>query len=267
MAYDSSATIYGIKRSDIIWNDDFVATRTATNKWSASESFTCRISEVTSLIPLKGSACTFLGFEFLLTEGVKVFNIGGDLATVTVEYGGLGRPDSEGGGDGGDDVGNDYTLELSIESGEEPLQTHPKYKDIDAGEKEIIQNILSGKLVAVKNKSYYYRNADENEYAFEVTIASELGRELIDFLLRGVTTYLVPRTTLRYSYTSRQMPSLDGVGKIATPPKGGGTDSWLYMGAQMTESGGVYEITKEYLKSQDGDEWDDKIYSKEEPPA
>lgn len=265
MAYDKSATIYGIRPGNIQWNDDFTATRSLTNKWNASETFTCRINEVTSLIPLKGSACTFPGFEFITCDSVKVSNIGGDLATVKVEYGGLGRPDSEGGGDGGDDVGNDYTLELSIETGEEPLQTLKKYKDIDSGEKEIIQNILSGKLVAVKNKSYYYRNADENEYAFEVTIASELGRELIDFLLRGVTSYLVPRTTLRYSYTSRQMPSLNGVGKIAIPPKGGGSDSWLYMGAQMTESGGVYEITKEYLKSQDGDEWDDKIYTKDEP--
>jgi hypothetical protein len=258
MAYTPKSTIKGLKSFE--WNSDYTASRDEKEKWTGSESFTCKLNDVTKLVPSTGTACQLQGWSFMKVSGVKITNIEGDLAQVTCEYGGFQD------GDDPDDTSKvKYTYELGIVTNEEPIESHPNYKDVDDEELVIIQNVKSGKYQLVAGEEYKYTNISDAGDDEEYEITSTEGRELIDFISKGVESYLAPSQIWRATFTSKKLPSasiLNSVGKV-TSAEGAPTISsgrnWLFLGCNVSEENKIYTISYEWMLSGAGG-WSDELY-------
>ncbi len=258
MAYTPNSTIHGL--NGLEWNSDFTASRDDKGKWTGSESFTCKLTEATTLIPSNGTQCQLPGWSFMLVSSVKVSNIEGDLAQVTCEYGGFQD------GDGDDESEPDYTYELGITTSEQPIETNHYFHEVSQEELQIIQNVKSGQLRQVKDTPYTYQNSSDHEYAVKFEVTSEIGRELVDYVLKGVESFLQPGQIWRVSFTSKHLPSasiLNGVGKITSAinaPSVGAGRNWLFIGCNVTETAKVYSISYEWMLSGEGG-FDENLYS------
>jgi len=260
-----SATIYGIDRNDYIWNPNFKVRLDSKGKWTGSEGYTCRLADVTKLLPKIGAYCTLAGWNFLTVTEIEVENIEGDLAEVNFSYSSYQE-----GGDFqfNENNLNNYTYDLSIQASDEPITTFHKFRIDDPISDEewlIIKQYIDG-LAKPKDgtdKYTFISVADETTELGEVT--SEEGKKLCDFLAVGVETYYVPRQIWRITYTSRSRPSasdLNDVGKIGNPkgaPSLAGGRNWLLNGLNVTESDKIFTITEEWLLSDIGG-WDEYLY-------
>lgn len=250
-------TIYGLK-SGIEWNSDFSASRDEKGKWTGGESFTCKLTDATRLIPAIGAPCQHPGWSFMLLSSVKVANLEGGLASVECSYGGFQD------GENPDEEEPSYTYELSISVGEDPIETHFRYKDVPAAELAIIQNLKAGKLTET-DEDYIYKNGTDHEQGQIFEITSERGRELASKIQRGIESYLQPAQIWRASFVSKNLPPasiLNAVGKITSAP-GAPTVSddrnWLFLGASVTETDKIFSISYEYQLSGPGG-WDTELY-------
>lgn len=252
--YDKRATIQGLPNGQIEWFNDFTANRNSDGKWTGSESFQCRLANAAMLIPVKGFPCTLPGWEFLKTTDVDVKNIEGDLALVTLRFGGVLEGDD--GGDGGDETldENSYTYELGITVGDEPVEQNFHFATVSKEEKKIIQNIKIGKYEQKKDVPFTYLDSQDNEFV----IASDLGKELVGYIIIGVDTYLHPGQIWRATFTSNSLPPasiLNSVGKITSAqgaPPIADDRNWLFLGINLTETDGVFTITYEWQLSGPG---------------
>jgi len=265
MANKTDATVFGLPLGQIEWNNDFTATRAETGQWTASESFTCQLSDVTRMIPKKGASCQLNGWSFLKVFSVKVSNIDGNLALVTCEFGGTQEVEKS---EEEEEAEREYTYELGITTGEEPIETKFKYRDVPPEELAIIQNFRAGNLREVKDAPYTYQNSSSFEKGTELKVESELGKELIDLISKGVESYLYPGQIWRATYTSNRLPRtsvLNAVGTITSainaPAVGHGRD-WLFIGCNVVENNKVFTITLEWQLSGDGG-WEPKIYTRD----
>ena len=80
----------------------------------------------------------------------------------------------------------------------------------------------------------------------------------------GVTTYLAPRITVKHTTIENNPPSLDIIGSITSSAGGysGNTGSrdFLITSVSFQQEGAKYRVTVEYLASQKGKTWDQKLY-------
>jgi len=269
MAEDDS-TIYGLPKGTIEWTSDFTAERDTNNKWTGGESFTCNLADVTLLIPAKGSPCQHPGFTFLQCNTVKVANIEGNLALVSIGYSGyLNEDDGDGDEEGEGNIS--YTYELGITTSEEPLESHYRYKDVPLDEKNIIANVKSGTYV-LKTLSTPYEFIEKSsvEGNKKYVIESDLGKELVDFISAGLTDYLVAGQIWRATFTSDKLPEaaiLNAVGKITSAinaPTLSEGRNWLFLGCNVTNTDGLFTITYEWRLSGLGG-WVEEIYTLNPP--
>ena len=112
------ATIFGLPQGSITWNPDFKASLDDKNLWTASATFTCRLANLTSLLPLLKSSCQESGFSFMSLNGLDIANNEGDTATVTCKYTGTQSPDFN-----IDDPDPKYSSSMGITTAEEPIET------------------------------------------------------------------------------------------------------------------------------------------------
>lgn len=261
MPYNSDPTIYGVQVGDFTWNPDFSATKNDKSMWSGSESFTCRLEDVSTLLPANNTPCTLDGWEFLLFTGCTVNNIEGGLATVTCSYGGTEEDASDFG-----DINDSATYEMGITTSEEPIESHNRYKDVDPGELQIIQNLKNGSVKQVKDTPYNFIPTSDHEKAEKFVITSDLGKELCDKIQRGIESYLNAVQIWRVSFVSNTMPSaaiLNAVGKITSAvgaPALAGGRNWLFIGCNMNQKDRVYNVSYEWQLSDDGG-WDADLYT------
>ena len=248
---------HGLKNR-VVFANDFTAQRNEKGKWTASESFSCPEDKVTNYIPNKGAACQKNGWKWLGVSGVKVMEPHGGIVQVVVEYGGFPEAgDTTYDGRGADE----FTNELSITTVEEPLETHYNYHDVSDEEKGIIAKIKSG-AVERDGTGYTFKDADGN--SFELT--SEKGKELADFIMKGVESYLRPEQIWRESIVEKKMPNGATFNKVGTiqSPKGaptiGSDRNFLFAGCTVQQTGKkVFNVSYEYILSGKGG-WDEKIY-------
>lgn len=264
--YIEKATIKNIDRNEYIWNPDFSAKMDDKGKWTGSESFTCRLKDVTRLLPTMGAACTLEGWEFLTVNSVSVENIEGDLAQVTLNFSGY----QEGNFTFDDNNLNNYVYDLQIQTGEQPLITHYKtlasYGDMTDEEKLHLVKYINGTWDRVENdatNSLYKVGAEE---LTTFTFTSNDGIAFLNYYtVKGRESFYYPSQVWRISYTTKSRPSqakLNEVGKIKEPkgaPNVSQGRNWLFQGLSVSEKDRIYTITEEYLLSDVGG-WDPYLY-------
>lgn len=96
--------------------------------------------------------------------------------------------------------------------------------------------------------------------------SSALVKALYKWYIKGVTTYLAPKVTVRLTTFDETPPSFNEVGKIGVP--GGGFDfdgNYLLTGITFSKEGAKWRILREYLGSQQGATWDPVLYGNQNP--
>lgn len=214
-------------------------------KWTATQVFLCHRDSAVKLMPRPGAIHPEISF-IAVSQSTANFTEG-DLAEITCTY--TGAEDKPGEDEKANAV---YTMGLSLS--EEPILSHKRYKDIDAKEREKIQLILSGK------------EKDDEGNKLRDKVESALGKEVLDKIDRGQTSYYSPRVVWRESWV-RDKPAksaeLNDIGNIATPsgpaPGLSGGRNWLLNGVTQTQEGKSFRLELEWLASDRGG-WDPDIY-------
>jgi hypothetical protein len=215
-------------------------------KWTATQIFLCHRSSAVSLMPRPGTPHPEIPFIAVSQAGAEFTE--GDLAEITCQYAGAEDKEEE------DEKANAvYTMGLSLS--EEPLLSHPRYKDLPEKEREALQSIQSGK------------DKDDQGNKLRDKIESELGVEALAKIERGQTGYYSPRVTWRESWVRNKPASaaeLNEIGNISepngpVPPLAGGRN-WLLNGVTQTQEGKSFRLEMEWLASDRGG-WDPDIYT------
>lgn len=283
------SNIYGLEAGQVIWTDDFKATRDKDGKWKGSESFFCKVENTISLLPKNGDPCRRDGWSFLVCTGTEVANNKGNVDKVTVTYGGV-DPNSDGGGDGGDDIDklvDGWTWNLTTATGEEPIMTNYRYAkegNIPKNEQYMIQLMLKGDIQPHIDPNtnewdgkFVQHSTDSSIKIGKLTSAK--AKEVVGkFIAKGVTSYLLQGVTARFTRTwvGTSLPTylLNNVGFIQTPPPATGFPTvttgrtWLYSGIEVNvqtfdkaTGKATYELTLEYRLSGIGG-WSPELYDK-----
>ncbi len=244
---------------------DFTTTRDEKGEWKGSESFICRVEDILTLIPPQYDPCTFPGFEFLLCDSVKIDNWEGNLMMVTINYAGNqvgGTTDYE------NAPPERLQYELSISLAEENLWEHPNYTygKVPQAEMEIIIDVHDSLLKRKTPGEYIFIDANSTQF----TITTDPGKELVDFITRGIDTYLKAEQVWRVHFVDNNLPTnniLNNVGKIKQA-KGAPTISdnrnWLFNGVQCQQAGKIFNTTYEWILSDRGG-WIPEIYQDQTP--
>ena len=235
-------------------------------KWTITHVHLCHSASIHALLPRPHSPHPDFGFIGLRSATARV--IAGDLAEITCVYAGADSDPAEQAIEDGD-LGGDpdaypdpdpdpgegvsatmrpakpnavYKTGLTLS--QEPLLSHPAYKEIDEEELRALQMIVSGK------------DKDDQGNDLRDGIESELGKKVLTKLDRGQTHYYAPRITFHESYvTNNATPpeELNNIGKIAVPPGPApslaGGRNWLLVGFNQTREGNSFRIESEFLSS------------------
>ena len=263
-------------------------------KWTITQVFLCHRNSVVKLMPLIGTAHPEAPFVRLTKAVARMAEgdlaeitctYGGVTDEQDVDDDGLPNADDEDiDGDGipnesdpdidGDSIPNESdptpeggeveaeypqrrpgaTYTMSVTMSEEPLLTHPTYRDLSADLLAAVRQIMMG-----KDRS----DSGEDLRAKAVSLG---GADLLAKIDRGQTSYFQPRTVYRQSVvtSSRSTGRLSGSpGKIGTPPgtvpKLEGGANWILSSVNRTYEGGTCRIEREWMASGEGG-WDKDIY-------
>jgi hypothetical protein len=269
-------TRFGLPQGSLTFNPDFKATKDDKGLWTGSITFTCRMEDVTNLLPENGSPCQEAGFNFMQLIGLDVANNEGGTATVTCKYSGTVSPDY--GFDEDDDANIPYTSSLSVATSEEPIETHPRYRTGDnalsSEERVLVSDFKASRLKVneVNDETGVVTSLitriDDAEIGI-VTVDNPLLQELLGKILKGIVSYVEPRPVYRYNITQKNPPTssqLNAVGKIGNaqkaPPIGEGRN-WLLLAVNYDFDGTVYNISYEWNLSGVGG-WDEDLYGEQE---
>ena len=217
-------------------------------KWTATQIFLCHRSSAVALMPRPGTVHPEI--NFIQVSQVTASFTEGDLAEITCQYAGAEEKEES-------NEKNNAVYSMGLSLSEEPLLSHPRYKDLEDKEREAIQLIQSGK------------DKDDQGNKLRDKIESELGTEVLGKIERGQTSYYSPRVTWRESWV-RDKPvksnELNDIGNISEPsgevPELAGGRNWLLNGVTQTQEGKSFRIEMEWLASDRGG-WDEEIYKDE----
>lgn len=146
-----------------------------------------------------------------------------------------------------------YTLSASVS--QEPLATHPLFKDIEDSEWK-------------KFKAWEKDPGDESigGWTPDSESASASMRKYSKFRNKGIEDYLLGTVTLRVAEDNQGTPRLSNLGRIDSPsyaPSLPNSRNWLLVGidAERTGASGRWRVTREYRASGPGG-WNEELYSK-----
>lgn len=190
-----------------------------------------------SLLPALGSKHP--DFATLLLHEITSTSEEGDMATMTCVYKGVSPA-----GGGGE---SRPVYELINSTGQEPLATHPLFKDLTPQDFRDVEKAidnptdgLSPAFTGAKLKYYLKRSAGVESY-----------------LVRGVVWRETKVGPTAYTNAAQ-------VGKIDTPPGNppslGDTANWLLIGATATKEGGAWRSTRDWQAS-GPKAWDPDLFS------
>lgn len=263
-------TRFGLPVGNLTFNPDFKATRDDKGLWTGSITFTCRMEDLTNLLPADGSPCQENGFSFMSLIGLDVANNEGGTATVTCKYSGTVSPDY-----GFDDDDNiPFTSSLSVATSEEPVETHPRYTTgegaLTSEERVLVSDFKASRLKvnAVDEQNGLVTSLitriDDSDIGI-ITVDNPLLQELLGKILKGIVSYIAPRPVYRYNITQTSPPpstQLNAVGTVGNAQKAPAIDggrNWLLMAVNYDFDGTVYNISYEWNLSGIGG-WDEDLY-------
>ena len=154
--------------------------------------------------------------------------------SITEEPGGIRRGIFEYtlGGEGGANY-NQYgkKIELAGGSREVPIYNHPNFKTLTAEQVNTVQE-----------------EAEKRPSERPASLAGTVLNNLYQCLIRQVEYYIAPSLVARISEVESNLPSLDGLCKIANPQGVGnpGEGTWILTGINAAPVGDKYEATREY---------------------
>lgn len=265
--YTETATIIDLDRNEFIWNPTFQAKMDTKGKWTGSESFTCRMKDVTRVLPTVGSYCQMEGFSFMTLSEFAIQNIEGDLCEVTCSYSGYSENQFTFDTDTPSNLDN-YVYDLQIQQEESDIGAFYKFlvdDPIPKAEWITIRSYRSGLYSILDAANYTFYATGDKTKAQVAAVNTTLGRKLLDYLAVGVESFIWPRQVWRVSYTTKDRPAaakLNDVGKITTPPGApalAAGRSWLFTGINVQENDKIFTISEEYLLSDIGG-WDTFLY-------
>jgi len=132
-------------------------------------------------------------------------------------------------------------LEIMGGSREVPVQTHPKFANIDPQRIKQITRAVENEVASAEMPTDL--TSDE--------------QNLISLLRREIKYYLVPAVTGRVTTIESNLPSLNELttlgGESALPSPGPGRN-WIMTGISAREVGEEFEVTREYTVTGDGAE-------------
>ena len=215
-------------------------------KWTSTQIFLCHRTSAVALMPRPGSPHPEIGFITVSQATVNFTE--GDLAEITCQYAGAEDKAPE-------DEKKNAVYNMGLSLSEEPLLSHPRYKDLTSTEQEGIKLIQSGK------------DKDDQGNKLRDKVTSDRGKEALAKIDRGETTYYSPRVTWRESWV-RNRPvaatELNKIGNIDTPlgpaPTLAGTRNWLRNGCTQEQDGKAFRLELEWLASNPGG-WDPHLYT------
>ncbi len=256
-----------LQQNQVIWqHGSFTARQDESGQWTASHTFKCRLQDVLSVIPKKGDACTHDGWSLLKFNTATVSEEPGSAwAMVTAIY--KGATSSDDGSETGDDVLPTFNTNTSAQS--EPIESHPNFSTMTAAEWVHITDYKEGAIYHDPDdpEAFKWRKPDDDgDFNIEDITLSIPTIQLIDALDKGFVSWFSPRTTHTIRYTSSNDVSgalMAKVGLIVSTPNGApplpAGATWLFMGANTDNSGGVRDIELEYLASNPNG-WDTDFY-------
>jgi hypothetical protein len=212
------------------------------------ENRTARINTLRGAI---GSASAV--FADLRLRTIRWQDIDGGFTTIEKVFAGSDEADGSDPDDPLDsNEANQITLEIATQ--EQPLLSHPKYRDaaeITAEERTALAKVIAGDIDA------------------EEEISSALGLEALEKIKAGIEAFFAPALTLRERGTSTSSATdLSAVGKRITgglpggfPATFGSGQNFLYAGLNQTTLGtGRFEFERVFLGSGFGG-WDPDLYA------
>ena len=218
-------------------------------KWTATQIFLCHRSSAVVLMPRPGTVHPEI--NFIQVSQVTASFTEGDLAEIVCQYAGAEEKEEA-------DEKNNAVYSMGLSLSEEPLLSHPRYKDLEDKEREAIQLIQSGK------------DKDDQGNKLRDKVEGDRGKEVLGKIERGQTSDYSPRVTWRGSWV-RDKPAkssdLNDIGNISDPsgpvPELAGGRNWLLNGVSQSQEGKSYRIEMEWLASDRGG-WDEDIYQEDE---
>lgn len=245
------------------YNDDFKISFDNNGKMTGSWSYRVQFASVRSTLPTVGSDCPHSNFTDLKVSDLDIQNEGDNVALVTVKYSGNYWGDN---GNNTESFPTSKTWDLQVQTTEESITTHFKYKDIPAYRKlQILKLLNGGATLGSDNKLTYDNEADVKESVTLEGAELELAKLIAG---DGEEFYLVPRIVYRCMWKDNNPLSntfLNTVGKIVTPvgdpPDVNENRNWLFVGVSQVWNGIYYDIVAEYWLSGRGRGWDNKIYT------
>ena len=253
------------------WNDDLSIEIDEQGAVTGSQSFQCALDEAIGLL---GATKTIPGFPQFRVSSASLKHQGGNIAKVTVKFGGTT--------DGNDDPNNDEpekaTHQLTVTPTEYPLEAHPKYRDAYEDNKDKYANIIAaakqGKLdmITIDDTVMFKVKGTALPSVDAYLDKDDPFVEYLNKIMSGITSYLYNDQRFQKTYAVSAIADvgsftnrIQDAGKITdeglpdwAKDPGNGRE-WMFDGLTVAWDGEKYQISENFHLSGPGG-WDDDLY-------
>jgi hypothetical protein len=146
-----------------------------------------------------------------------------------------------------------YSIDVSTT--QEPIESHPKFAELPADIRQKWgkwkQNSTDPTLIV-------------NGVAWNpVTETNTLFQKIYAYFNQGVTAYFAPRIVVKHSTLEDSAPAANDVGIISSTgyPGNTGPVNFILTGLSGQQEGNKWRVTREYLGSARGNNWDAYLYT------
>jgi hypothetical protein len=142
-----------------------------------------------------------------------------------------------------------YSIDISTT--QEPIESHPKFAEMTKKQRE--------------DWGMWKQNSTNPELNGwqPSTDASPLIQKLYSFFNQGISSYFAPRIVIKHSTLEDAAPSAGDVGLISATgyPGNAGPVNFILTGLSGQQEGNKWRVTREYLGSARGSNWDAYLYT------
>jgi hypothetical protein len=148
-----------------------------------------------------------------------------------------------------DDMPAVYNVDVSTT--QEPVESHPYWADWDGTERKLW--------------SLWKQNPTNPELKKWTPATSENAQTATIYILfnKGITNYFAPRIVIKHVTLETSEPNLQAVGIISATGYGGDTGpvNFILTGLSAQQEGNKWRVTREYLGSARGSNWEVVLYT------
>lgn len=140
---------------------------------------------------------------------------------------------------------------VDVSTTQEPVESHPYWSDWNAQERKLWQ--------------LWKQNPTNPELGKWTPATSENPQTATIYILfnKGITNYFAPRIVIKHVTLEDTEPNLGTVGIISTTGYGGDTGpvNFILTGLSAQQEGNKWRVTREYLGSARGSNWEQVLYT------